>query len=86
MSDDRTINVTNCTIYVGRVQIVLEPSPKVDEVADGVIEASRSAEDPQDDSVTNAPKKQTDFVSDCSTSIFYYIIILIISSVQIYVE
>lgn len=83
MSDDRAINVTNCTIYVGRVRIVLEPRPNVDEVADSVIETSRSAEDPQDDPVTNAPKKQTDFVSDCSTSIFYYIIIFIISPVKI---
>ncbi|XP_027847676.2 uncharacterized protein LOC114127592 [Aphis gossypii] len=67
MSDDRVINVTNCTIYVGRVRIILESHPNVDEVANGVIETSRSAEDPQDDPVTNAPKKQTDFVSHCST-------------------
>lgn len=80
MSDDRVNNVTNCTIYVGRVRIVLEPRPNVDVVPDGVIETSRSAEDPQDDPITNALKKQTDFVSDCSTSIFYYIIILMISS------
>lgn len=83
MSDDRTINAKNCTIYVGSVRIVLEPRPNDDDdddddgkIADGVAETrGRATDEDQDVPVTNTPTKRTNIVSDCgctSTSLYYH--------------
>ncbi|XP_022169145.1 uncharacterized protein LOC111032954, partial [Myzus persicae] len=62
-SDDRAIQVTNCTIYVGRVRIVIDPRLNAD-VA-GIVE-TRVTED-NDLTASNTPPKQSDFVGVRST-------------------
>lgn len=53
-SDDRAIQVTNCTIYVGRVQIVVDPRLN----SDCTIIAGTRATDDHDGSSMNTPPKQ----------------------------
>lgn len=63
-SDDRDIiQVTNCTIYVGRVQIVVDPRLN----SDCTIIAGTRATEYHDGSSVNTPPKQ-DLVSVRSTS------------------
>jgi len=77
-SDDRAIHETNCTIYVGRVRIIIDPRLNAD--VSGIAEA-HATENHHDGPATNTPPKQTDFVGVRSTSTLYYyrLLFLIVS-------
>jgi len=66
-SAERTIQVTNCTIYVGHVGIVVDPRLNSDCTS---IAKTRTAEDHDGSSVNTSPK-QSDFVSVRSTSTYF---------------
>jgi len=73
-SDERAIQVTNCTIYVGRLRIVVDPRLNSD--CTGIAE-TRATED-HDGSFANTPPKQTDFVGVRSTSTYFTILSVIL--------
>jgi len=64
-SDDRAIQVTNCTIYVGHVRIVIDPRLNADVTGIAEIRATQDHVGPN----VNTQPKQTNFVGIRSTSI-----------------
>lgn len=78
-SDNRAIHETNCTIYVGRVRIIIDPRLNAD--ASGIAEA-HVTENHHDGPAAKTPPKQTDFVGVRSTStLYYYLLYSLISMI-----
>jgi len=73
-SAERSIQVTNCTIYVGHVEIVVDPRLNSDCTS---FAETRAAEDHNGSSVNTSPK-QTNFVSARSTSTYFIILLVIL--------
>jgi len=72
-SDDRAIQVTNCTIYVGRVRIVVDPRLNSD--CTSIVE-TRATEDHNGSSVNTPPKQ--DLVGIRKTSTYFIILSVIL--------
>jgi len=67
-SDGRAIQVSNCTIYVGRVRIVIDPHLNVN--ISGIAE-THATED-HNGLAANTPLNPIDFIGVRTTSTLYY--------------